>query len=634
MFRPLLSSVPTTPLNVKGNTAHSTMVSRNSSVTTSSDSSSEQVARVAPDDKVSDHEHDDMVKEWGKAPYPDTQEEIIIFDMVDEINEDVHGIHDREPNDVHKSYNQTSANEVQLRESENIICRNGAAAVDVTASESSRVSDDPSDVDCNEIMESCSNNCAKSSLGMEAMDGNATIYQDCTKTDGLLTTRTSEATVFVTNSNAIHTKMALGENNVCELEPMISTLKLSEETSCRAVFGKQERNNEQDHDCLQDTCIAQLVVEEGEKLYLDHHFVGNQAIHSSRSETDAVDQRLQQFDFHLSSKGGISILLKRSSSSKWPDVQGRAFTARKMSCDYPFYPRGSLSFKKSCIGQGSASTSSSDDSDLAKQMEVQLQYQSRSRKAEMESSRDDSDASTVTRIPFSGNPSTSSEALAYVKSTSEKDLDDSVRNLKHVALEDASVVMGTKGSDLVNPDKHSFFMSSSVLEDYKHDGTDRVKNASPSDGSELSGNIRCVRLDDASAATFPNDDDLVFSGNAEVLLNNNMSISDLEIQVMTPESSITEDDLMLYSHLCEVDVSDPPMCASSVVIVGGIEDGCENIATSQFDGAAFPNSKDAVDVFQGPTVSPTSENDTLVSTLEIDVSDCAHGINGMSCPTF
>ncbi|XXG62303.1 hypothetical protein AAC387_Pa05g0683 [Persea americana] len=631
-FRQLLSSVPTTTLYVSENTTHSPKASRNSSVTTSSGANSEQGARVAPDDMASDYEQDDMVKEWGKAPCPDTQEEIIIHDKVDEIDDDIeHGICNGEPNGVHESFEQSTADEVQPRECENLNRRHAAAADDATASESSHVEEDSSDVDFYEMMGSCSN-CGNNSLHMESMDGNATICWDCTKS-GLLTTRTSKETAFVTKSNAIHSKVTLGENVMYELEPVISPLKLSEETCYHAMFGKQERNGEQGHDCLQDNCIARLVVEEGEKLLVDHHFVGNQEILSSQSQTDAVDQQLRQFYYHLSTNvdnseaGGISVLLKPSGSSKWSAVQGREFTARKICCDDPSYPRDCLTTKKSCIGHGSDSTSSSVDLDLARQVKVQVQCQLSSQKADMGSSGDDSDARPVTRTSFSGTPKNSSEALAYAKNLSEEDIDDSVGNLKYMALEYATFVMDRESCDLVNADKQSFFISTTVSEDYKHDDTDRVTNASGLDGCESSSHTQVVQLVDASAARFPNDDDPVFSGKAKVLSNNKMSFSDIEIQVMTAESFITEEDHM-YGHVCAVGDSDAPMCASSLVIVGEIQDGLENIATSQIDCTASPDSKDAVDVFLEPTVSLTLENNTLVSTLKFDVSDFAHDVNG------
>lgn len=90
----------------------------------------------------------------------------------------------------------------------------------------------------------------------------------------------------------------------------------------------------------------------------------------------------------------------------------------------------------------------------------------------------------------------------------------------------------------------------------------------------------------------------------------------------------------MYGHVCAVGDSDAPMCASSLVIVGEIQDGYENIDTSQIDCTASPDSKDAVDVFLEPTVSLTLENNTLVSTLEIDVSDFSHDVNGIVALLF
>ncbi|PQP91954.1 uncharacterized protein Pyn_29118 [Prunus yedoensis var. nudiflora] len=103
MFRPLLSSVPSSTFYVgKASSVHRPLISRNSSVTTSSNASSDLGTSVAPDTEGSDHNQDDMASESEKVPYSDVHEEVFGFDKMDAVNEDTrHDIHDG-PHDLHQ----------------------------------------------------------------------------------------------------------------------------------------------------------------------------------------------------------------------------------------------------------------------------------------------------------------------------------------------------------------------------------------------------------------------------------------------------------------------------------------------------------------------------------------------------
>lgn len=85
MFRPLLSSAPATSFYAsKANSPQRRTYSINSSVTTSSNASSEQgAASVAPDTEGSDHDQDDVGKECDKSLFPHVQEEVFAIDKVE-----------------------------------------------------------------------------------------------------------------------------------------------------------------------------------------------------------------------------------------------------------------------------------------------------------------------------------------------------------------------------------------------------------------------------------------------------------------------------------------------------------------------------------------------------------------------
>ncbi|XP_006663925.1 uncharacterized protein LOC102711930 [Oryza brachyantha] len=87
MFRPLLSSVPATTFGAgKGNIVHRPTFSHISSVTTSSNASSEHGATYSPCVDI-DHERHDLVGQWEANDSPRIHEEIFMFDKSDELNE-------------------------------------------------------------------------------------------------------------------------------------------------------------------------------------------------------------------------------------------------------------------------------------------------------------------------------------------------------------------------------------------------------------------------------------------------------------------------------------------------------------------------------------------------------------------
>ncbi|XP_074568976.1 uncharacterized protein LOC141825493 [Curcuma longa] len=89
MFRPLLSSVPaTTFYSAKTSNAHGSMLSRNSSLTTCSNATSEHRAHFPLDLEDADHDQSDLAGKWDRTKMPAFQEEVFILDKLDEVNED------------------------------------------------------------------------------------------------------------------------------------------------------------------------------------------------------------------------------------------------------------------------------------------------------------------------------------------------------------------------------------------------------------------------------------------------------------------------------------------------------------------------------------------------------------------
>ncbi|KAL3656036.1 hypothetical protein CASFOL_000432 [Castilleja foliolosa] len=91
MFRPLLSSVPSSTFYVgKGNAHHRSLTSKNSSITTSSNASSDQGTSVALDIEESEQTQEDVTSVYTKGQYPTmAHDEIFDMDRPDDSNEPV-----------------------------------------------------------------------------------------------------------------------------------------------------------------------------------------------------------------------------------------------------------------------------------------------------------------------------------------------------------------------------------------------------------------------------------------------------------------------------------------------------------------------------------------------------------------
>ncbi|KAF8390599.1 hypothetical protein HHK36_025126 [Tetracentron sinense] len=611
MFRPLLSSVPSTTFHAgKANSVHRTMISRNSSITTSSNASSEQGASIAPDTEGSDHEQGDMASECEKALYPDAQDEVFVFDKMDEVNEDVGlEIHDGSPSIRHGDFDRGNKIEVELCASEHISSNTAATTIAATASQSSNVGGDSSEVDYHENMAYCSK-CGRKFHVIEPLDGNGDLCPDCSEKDGCLTLASPETTI-VTQNTPIQCEMTLEENKPFDqLEPVMRVPELQEITNRNETrLAQHEKNVEQGQNCLPDNSLARLVVEEGEQSLVDQQLVGQPTVVSSQSDGHTADQQLQHFNPYpclkvdVSEGAGISVLLLKRSSSKGRVVQGRAFTATNIPYDDCSYARDSLNSMRSSIGHGSASASSSVDLCSSKQTETRVQRQLSCRRADLENYRHDSNTKPKsTGSSFSGISN-------HAKTTSEEIFDVSIGNMEFDAVEKTTLVTQEQNRASRNTElDDSYYIRSAVLEEDKFERTGSCRT----DASvlELSSCTASIRLEDNSVAAFSNDGDCVSSGNADGFPKTETSILDTDVSAMNSESCLIEEDPILSTSICRVDVVKAPMRGSLVRISGELENGHESTPDSQTDGP----------------VSPNSEKNASVYAWESNISDHAHGI--------
>lgn len=598
------------------------MISRNSSVTTSSNTSSDQGASVAHDTEGSDHDQDALAGEWGKPPNPNTQEEIFIFDKLDEVSEDVgHEVSDENPTKRDGSFGGSATSQVALRESES----NLVAAENAATSESSYVVLDPSEVDCCEMMASCSK-CGNDFHIVRPTDENVNICPDCAKKGG----QSIPVSTILYPQIMLHSDTALGEDKLCDdlqLEMGIHELQELEKNGTQPMHGQQGRDAKQGDDCLSDSYLVHLTKKEGEQHLLDAQFVGQQEISSNQSNT-ASERRFQHFNSfpNLKADGsegtGISLLLKRSSSSKWPVVQGRSFTATNVVFDDPSYSRESVNSMRSFVGLGSASASSSVDLNSIKKIEVRIQRQMSSRKAEMENSREGSNANPAsTTSSFSRMSNNANEALARVKSTSEESY-LSVRDTEYEASQEACLVNEGQPRDSENAEaanKQPSFITKDVHEEFNLEHMDGCRVLDTS-ASELSSHIGTMQLVDASASEFLSIEDSISPGNTEGL-SNNARETEMGVSLATGGYSVIREDLMVHGAVHGIEASDPPVHESSKMKVEEIEDAHDSSTVPQMDCIVSANSKGKTETFEEPLVTTSLEKDSLGTASEINLSE-------------
>ncbi|XP_073013504.1 uncharacterized protein [Typha latifolia] len=417
MFRPLLSSVPAATLSVRNaNNIYRPVYSRNSSLTTSSNASSEPGVTVSP---YMETEHDLNAYGWEKAEGSDIQEEISIFDKVDKINEDTG--HDEGAimlqSDTEK-FDENMTNKI-----EDVQSTKGKFREETVTTATSC----PSCAACSI--------CGKHFHNPE-VDEVTDICRECTEKDLVHHT---EIGTLLREDEAVQSEISNVNGRFCDEVHLSSITKLSEKDHIEVFLGHHGRNDKLQLDCLpkvgssgnimdmseKDLFDAQIGSETGDVIsqyHLDGEPDSHNMVIDSRLETGAKCQQ-EEPTAHPGLKvdnpegKGISVLLQRSTSSKWPIVQGRAFSASNILCSDPSYARDYTSAMKRSIGRDSSSAASSVDLGSSNKMEALKHHQLSRRRIEFDKS------SCQSRGSVSDMSISSSSAAIYPKSDISEEFD-------------------------------------------------------------------------------------------------------------------------------------------------------------------------------------------------------------------
>ncbi|KAL1289832.1 hypothetical protein HN51_058204 [Arachis hypogaea] len=621
MFRPLLSSVPSTTFYVgKGNSAQRSLVSRNSSVTTSSNASSDQGTGFALDIEGSDHNQDDMASETDKILYPDIHEEVFAFDKIDKLNANVEHQTNTEAIDV--VHNETRGLKVLgSTVSPEPVYHGGIDIVVNEGSESSLLMGDNSETGSFENTAICSH-CGCSYEAADEVEKNIGICPECRKKTTVLKAIILETALTVPEDSSGISRNRPEEEASATTSSSNVTSKLPQETdvvNLRFPHGEQEAEESQTScsELIQDHSQSRSLV--GSLTEVDGQ-VSTTPLEMNQSEVDCKpheefgDQQLNNSErpnlkVDFTEGAGISVLLKRSNSHKGTVIQGRSFSASRISYDDLSFSRDSVTSIRSSTRQGSCSASSSVDFSSTRQTEFRGQRQLSSRKLDVDCGYDLRIKAPSAGSSFSGTSNHSHHGLDLATH-------DNYRKTECRSVEDTSQVLQERlASENAVTDVIDASSIRSIVEENKFEIDDggRVNSASES-LSQTAG----VQSEDNSVASFPNIRDCISHENVEDHQDTERSVPNTETLVKVSESSFDEKE----------DVQDAFLATNSSTITETEIEGNSENNTGTVNEDLSQLSKSFPDEFQEPRAQNPSDDCVTASVSEMNASDYSHGIEG------
>ncbi|XP_060214141.1 uncharacterized protein LOC132641245 isoform X1 [Lycium barbarum] len=391
MFRPLLSSVPSSTFYAgKASTPHHSVISRNSSITTSSNASSDQATVGLHDNEGSEQNQEDISNDQVKTTYADLQDEIFVLDKADATDEDLgKQTYDRvscsplgEPDGHLRVDSQIDASEICSPHDEM------KAGLEVLNSNAS-----VTHINALEDAVLCSR-CGQWYFDTESIDGDLKLCPDCGHSEVQL--RATLPLSSIVGENSPETMAEILENRPADgSEPAGNSYDSSEATG---------GNNLGD-------CHHRLSPDESEKAYVKPN----------------VDEAMAQSPNAEKPEGaGISVLLNRSSSGKGNIVRNRTLSATNINYDDLSYVRDAVNSLRSSTGYGSTSASSSIDLGSTGHTETRFQRQLSGRKLDLENYRNQTDRKLQSSTSsLSGTSSHAVQTLSIATSSLEEFSDTS-----------------------------------------------------------------------------------------------------------------------------------------------------------------------------------------------------------------
>lgn len=540
MFRPLLSSVPSSTLySGKTSAAQHAIPSRNS-VTTSSNASSDLVTGVEHDTEGSEQNEEDVTSafvEGLQAPLVDTHAGVIDFDKADSLNESIR---------LETQDGSLCAQHGDLGGSCTVDCDTGGyenrgdhctAMATVGASGTSDAAMDHDDPEDMLLCQSCGNMYYATDL----TDGEVNVCHDC-RSDVFLTISNVVTTpISAGNSPVVSTKILEESGSFGVIDPPV-VVPVSDGVTSIADSGTRKHENtikenlssysEPIWDFLSTDSVSGNSVDEGDKRHANPQVVGQPTLSYSVPDGDTGGQQMKKsLDYppvNASEGAGISVLLNRASSGKGAFLQSRSFTASSNSYDDSSYVRDSAYSLRSSYGHGSLSASSSVDLGLYRQTETRVQRQLSGKQSDLENYRHDMNTKhrrTGSSLSSASNPAlqTSSLTPGILEQSPEVSLSQ-VRNDAVVKLIDA---------------QDQLLSSENMEEDDVCTDGDSTYKGRMMDACASESSIHLPNKHQLSTLTsFSNSEESASYENGEDLTNDMKNVGALEASTVSLESSV------------------------------------------------------------------------------------------------
>ncbi|GAB2280591.1 hypothetical protein Dimus_015221 [Dionaea muscipula] len=423
MFRPLLSSVPSTTFHSgKASSSHRAMGSLNSSFTSSNNASSDQATGGAPDTEGSDQYQDDMTSECEQEAFR-ANEFTTRLETQDGLLSDDHDDHEF----------QSHLGDLEEFSHEDALTSKAL----YIPGDSMKIGSPGNSLLCSR--------CGCRYLATEVAQNDISICLECQLKEEISTVPAPVMSIGIAQNSSYPLKRMSDEHEQQkEVEPRVAigqwpeTEEMGESWNYLQTASQEENVNadliccgEPTIDCLQGSPPAlvaqvsmQVLSERLEKgQYLNVSGLSDMVCQGGELQKSADGSRAK---VNMAEGVGISVLLKRSSSGKGPILQSRNITVSAISYEDSSYARDSTTSMRSSIGYGSASTSSSMDLAVSRHAETLMQRQLSSKRSDM-SSKPQSNEST-----YSGTSVHVSQAVGTSTSTYGEDFEVTAGDAKPI----------------------------------------------------------------------------------------------------------------------------------------------------------------------------------------------------------
>ncbi|KAG6479528.1 hypothetical protein ZIOFF_062994 [Zingiber officinale] len=648
MFRPLLSSVPVTTFHSgKPSSVHRPIFSRNSSRTTSSNSSSELGTSVVLYMQDSDNNQSDQAGDLDRKKVTGLQEDIFVFDKLCELNEDTcHNTSVPKCGNSIEIIDMSLSNEVESKLDNLTI---SGVLVDPVASQGSSFAVDVSGNHASEKMIRCSS-CGKY-FNVLVVDKN--VCQECSVPNCLVNSKEPRNNVPTHEIDSVENlsiclncgksfivkDMILGRCQECDAIYGLNVLKgsgtkqvttqddpegklgygMQRETTLSILHDSRDHFMPNQHGQLSEKveadfstgCEPCLRTDEDVDNLSKHEILNLNELDDPESCSKCESPPSQSTSCRSDNAGNsegtgiVALLMNTTSSRKWPLMRGKSISATNILFPEPCYGGADMNALKHSLGRDSSSASSSIDLGPSGQTYRHLLHQLSYRRNDIDNARCEcliSDSEKFTVIGKAIYPQIQMEQVSSLISFA---LEDEVEN----EVSSAEKPDNLGGKPYLSTTKHISTKQAAIGTYVSSHSTSSLAM-----GSILMQLGEENNQHDTSIASNPRRSS-ISCGNTNEVWSYNRERSNEEVERLANQgASSTEDSYTLTNMVCGTqEISDTAATSSSLIILDQQSEmvSCQN---AQVDGTSAAVTSH-MEGFQKDCISKPVEKDLLFSEL-------------------